>query len=40
MIGTYIAALIVFLAFDAVWLGFIARDFFVQQMGPLLCSPA
>jgi uncharacterized membrane protein len=36
MIITYIAALLVFLAFDAVWLGFIARGFFVEQMGPLL----
>jgi uncharacterized membrane protein len=36
MIGTYIAALLVFLFMDAIWLGFIARDFFVQQMGPLL----
>jgi uncharacterized membrane protein len=36
MIVTYIASLIVFLALDALWLGFIARDFFVAQMGPLL----
>ena len=36
MIATYIAALLVFLAFDAIWLGFIARGFFVEQMGPLL----
>jgi uncharacterized membrane protein len=36
MIITYIAALLVFLALDAIWLGFIARDFFVEQMGPLL----
>ena len=36
MIATYIVSLLVFLAIDAVWLGFIARDFFVSQMGPLL----
>ena len=36
MIFTYIAALFVFLAMDALWLGVIARDFFVAQMGPLL----
>jgi uncharacterized membrane protein len=36
MIVTYIASLVVFLALDALWLGVIARDFFVAQMGPLL----
>ncbi len=36
MIATYIVSLLVFLAIDAIWLGFIARDFFVTQMGPLL----
>ena len=36
MIVTYIAALLVFLAMDALWLGVIARNFFVEQMGPLL----
>jgi uncharacterized membrane protein len=36
MIATYIVSLLVFLALDALWLGFIARDFFVAQMGPLL----
>ena len=36
MIATYFISLLVFLAFDAVWLGFIARGFFVEQMGPLL----
>jgi uncharacterized membrane protein len=36
MLGTYLISLLVFLVIDAIWLGFIARDFFVQQMGPLL----
>ena len=36
MIATYVVSLLVFLVLDAIWLGFIARDFFVQQMGPLL----
>ncbi|MGL4405543.1 MAG: DUF2177 family protein [Notoacmeibacter sp.] len=36
MIVTYFVSLFVFLIIDAVWLGFIARDFFVTQMGPLL----
>jgi uncharacterized membrane protein len=36
MIGTYFAALVVFLIMDGLWLGVIARDFFVAQMGPLL----
>jgi uncharacterized membrane protein len=36
MILTYVASLLVFLAADALWLGVIARDFFVSQMGPLL----
>jgi uncharacterized membrane protein len=36
LIITYAASLIVFLALDALWLGVVARDFFVSQMGPLL----
>lgn len=36
MIGTYFVTLAVFLALDALWLGVIARDFFVRQIGPLL----
>ncbi len=36
MIATYFAALFVFLAMDALWLGVVARNFFVEQMGPLL----
>jgi uncharacterized membrane protein len=36
MVGTYFISLFVFLLLDAIWLGFIARDFFAQQMGPLL----
>ncbi len=36
MILTYVVSLLIFLAADALWLGFIARDFFVAQMGPLL----
>lgn len=36
MIATYLVSLLVFLALDAAWLGFIARDFFTTQMGPLL----
>lgn len=36
MVATYLVSLLVFLILDAIWLGFIARDFFVTQMGPLL----
>lgn len=36
MVATYLVSLLVFLILDAIWLGFIARDFFVAQMGPLL----
>jgi uncharacterized membrane protein len=36
MIGAYVISLVVFLLLDALWLGVIARDFFVAQMGPLL----
>jgi uncharacterized membrane protein len=36
MIISYFASLFVFLVIDGLWLGVIARDFFVAQMGPLL----
>jgi uncharacterized membrane protein len=36
MLVTYGVSLLVFLVADALWLGVIARDFFVSQMGPLL----
>ncbi|MFA6600581.1 MAG: DUF2177 family protein [Candidatus Omnitrophota bacterium] len=32
----YIIALVVFLALDALWLGLIAKDFFLSQLGPVL----
>lgn len=32
----YVATLIVFLAIDALWLGVIARDFYMAQVGDLL----
>ena len=32
----YGATLVAFLIFDAVWLGFLARDFYAAQLGPLL----
>ena len=36
MTGLYVFALVLFLAIDGLWLGVIARGFFVEQMGPLL----
>lgn len=32
----YLCALVVFLACDAVWLGFVARRFYMDEIGPLL----
>ena len=34
--GIYFIALVLFLVVDALWLGVIARDFFVAEMGDLL----
>ena len=36
MILLYLFGLVLFLAIDALWLGVIARGFFVAEMGPLL----
>ena len=33
---SYLVALVVFLAVDALWLGLIAKDFFLSQLGPVL----
>ncbi len=33
---SYLVALVVFLAVDALWLGVIAKDFFLSQLGPVL----
>jgi uncharacterized membrane protein len=36
MAGAYVTTLIVFLAIDMVWLGFVARNIYAAEMGPLL----
>jgi len=33
---SYLIALVVFLAVDALWLALIAKDFFLSQLGPVL----
>ncbi|HCO99896.1 MAG TPA: DUF2177 domain-containing protein [Rhodospirillaceae bacterium] len=35
-IATYIATLLIFLVIDGIWLGLVARGFYVQQLGSLL----
>jgi uncharacterized membrane protein len=35
-LAVYIAALVVFLIIDGIWLGLIARSFYVDQLGHLL----
>jgi uncharacterized membrane protein len=34
--GAYVAAAVVFLALDGLWLGWIARDFYMGALGPLM----
>jgi len=34
--GVYLSTLVAFLIIDGVWLGFVARGFYVQQLGHLL----
>lgn len=35
----YVATAFVFLAIDFVWLGYVARDFYRGQLGPLMAEP-
>ena len=35
----YLTTAVVFLAVDAVWLGFVARDFYAERLGGLMKSP-
>jgi uncharacterized membrane protein len=35
----YLTTAVVFLAVDAVWLGFVARDFYAARLGGMLKSP-
>lgn len=35
----YLTTAVVFLAVDAVWLGFVARDFYAARLGAMLKSP-
>lgn len=36
LILSYLAALVAFLLGDALWLGFVARDLYAREIGPLL----
>ena len=38
-IKTYLVALLVIGALDALWLGWLARDFYRAEMGPLMADP-
>ncbi len=35
-VKAYVLTLLVFLGIDAIWLGFVAKDFYAQQLGGLL----
>ena len=35
----YIATTIVFLVLDFVWLGYVAKSFYCEQLGPLMADP-
>jgi uncharacterized membrane protein len=36
----YLSTAVVFLAVDALWLGFVARDFYATRLGELMKTPA
>ena len=35
----YLSVLVIFLALDGIWLGIVARRFYVDQLGPLMREP-
>jgi uncharacterized membrane protein len=37
--SAYLVALVLFLAFDAMWLGVVARGFYIGRMGALMADP-
>lgn len=37
-VGLYLVAAVIFLAIDALWLGYVARDFYKNRLGDLLLA--